>query len=166
MLVRQEGIEQQPIYYISKTLVPAEARYLPIEKLALALVTAKRKLLPYFQSFTIVVITEYPLKAILRKAGLSNRICKWSLELANFDIRYQPRMAIKGQVLADFVAELSSGLVTNEDVSEPTPSNEPAVPGPGPRLSHPTHVEFIKFSKRPIQLTEQKSSPDMPSDYT
>lgn len=72
VLVRQEGSEQQPIHYISKTLVPAEMRYLPIEKLALALVTAKRKLLAYFESFTIVVITEYPLKAVFRKANLSN----------------------------------------------------------------------------------------------
>jgi hypothetical protein len=118
VLVRQEssgeGIDQQPIYYISKTLLPAETRYLPIEKLALALVTAKRKLLPYFQSFTIIVVTEYPLKAVLRKADLSNRLCKWSLELANFDIRYQPRTAIKGQVLADFVAEFSPGVDQKE----------------------------------------------------
>ncbi|KAG5561961.1 hypothetical protein RHGRI_004857 [Rhododendron griersonianum] len=113
VLVRQpiieEGKDQQPIYYISKTLLPTETRYLPIEKLALVLVSAKRKLLPYFQSFTIVVITEYPLKTVLRKADLSNRLCKWSLELANFDIRYQPRTAIKGQVLADFVASSPPG---------------------------------------------------------
>ena len=47
-LVRQEGVDQQPIYYSSKTMLPAETRYLSIEKLALALITAKRKLLPYF----------------------------------------------------------------------------------------------------------------------
>lgn len=110
VLVRQEGTEQQPIYYISKTLVPAEARYLPIEKLALALVTAKRKLLPYFKSFTIEDITEYPLKAILRKADLSNRICKWSLELANFDIRYQPRMAIKRSSTSRLCRRAFAGL--------------------------------------------------------
>lgn len=55
----------------------AETRYLPIEKLALALMIAKMKLIPYFQSHTIIVITEFPLKTVLRKAGLSNRICKW-----------------------------------------------------------------------------------------
>ena len=33
-----------PVYYISKTLVDAETRYLPLEKLVLALVQATRKL--------------------------------------------------------------------------------------------------------------------------
>ena len=47
MLVRQhEGI-QRPVYYLSKTLVDAETRYLPLEKMALALVHAIRKL-PYY----------------------------------------------------------------------------------------------------------------------
>ncbi|KAG5516717.1 hypothetical protein RHGRI_037452 [Rhododendron griersonianum] len=151
VLVRQssteEGTDQQPIYYISKTLLPAETRYLPIEKLALALVSTKRKLLPYFQSFTIVVITEYPLKTVLRKADLSNRLCKWSLELANFDIRYQPQTAIKGQVLADFVAEFSPGMALRED-DGPVSVGDTAVPTSEPRLSHPAHDKHI--TKRPI----------------
>lgn len=145
-------MEQQPIYYVSKTLVPAETCYLPIEKLALALVTANRKLLTYFQSYTIVVITEYPLKTVICKADLLNRIRKWSLELANFDIRYQPRTAIKGQVLADFVAELTPGQ--DAHASEPSSSNESAEPAPGPRLSHLAHAEFI--AKCPIPAHRAK----------
>ena len=47
MLLRDQGV-QQPIYYISKTLVDAEMRYLPLEKLVLALVHATRKLPHYF----------------------------------------------------------------------------------------------------------------------
>lgn len=58
----------------------AETRYLPMEKLSFGLVTAKRKLLPYFQCHSIIVITKYTLKAILQKTDLSDRICKWSLE--------------------------------------------------------------------------------------
>ncbi|XP_058217425.1 uncharacterized protein LOC131328502 [Rhododendron vialii] len=65
------------------------------------------KLLPYFQSYPIVVLTEHPLKSLFRKADLSNRVSKWAVELANFDIRFEPRMAIKGQVLTDFIAELT-----------------------------------------------------------
>lgn len=67
-------------------ILPVETRYLSLEKLALALITAKRRLLPYFQCHTIIVITEYPLKAVLQKANLSDRIYKWSLELANFNV--------------------------------------------------------------------------------
>lgn len=52
MLVRQhEGI-QGPVYYLSKTLVDAETRYLPLEKMALALVHAIRKL-PYYLQLTL-----------------------------------------------------------------------------------------------------------------
>ncbi|XP_022891636.1 uncharacterized protein LOC111406442 [Olea europaea var. sylvestris] len=50
VLVREENTHQLPVYYISKALLPAEARYPDMEKLALSLVTASRKLRPYFQS--------------------------------------------------------------------------------------------------------------------
>ena len=44
VLVREEGRKQYPIYYISKSLLDAETHYSHLEKLALALVTAARKL--------------------------------------------------------------------------------------------------------------------------
>ena len=59
LLKNQEGV-QRPIYYISKTLVNAETWYLPLEKLALALVHATRKLPHYFQAHTVYVLMEYP----------------------------------------------------------------------------------------------------------
>ena len=39
---------QHPVYYISKTLVDTKMRYLPLEKLVLALVHTTRKLPHYF----------------------------------------------------------------------------------------------------------------------
>ena len=60
VLLRDQEV-QHLIYYISKTLVDAETRYLPLEKLVLALVHATRKLPHYFQAHTIYVLTEYPL---------------------------------------------------------------------------------------------------------
>ena len=60
VLLRDQGV-QQSVYYVSKTLVDAETRYLPLEKLVLALVHATRKLSHYFQAHTIYVLTEYPL---------------------------------------------------------------------------------------------------------
>ena len=32
---------------------------------------------------------------------------QWAIELSEFDIRYQPRSAIKSQALADFIAEFT-----------------------------------------------------------
>ena len=107
VLIREDNGQQRPIYYTSKTLLDAETRYLQLEKLALALVSASRKLSHYLQTFTIVVVTEYPLKALFRKADFSGRISKWAVELGQYDIRYQPRTAIKAQVLADFIVEFT-----------------------------------------------------------
>ena len=79
-----------------------------MEKLILALVTGARKLRPYFQAHTIEVPTEYPMKQVLHKPETSERLMKWAIELSEFDIRYKPKTAIKGQVLADFVMEFTS----------------------------------------------------------
>ena len=79
-----------------------------MEKLILELVTAARKLCPYFQAHIIEIPTEYPMKQVLHKPETSGRLMKWAIELSEFDIRYKTKTAIKGQVLADFVMELTS----------------------------------------------------------
>ena len=60
MLLRNQGV-QHPVYYISKTLVDAETRYLHLEKLVLVLIHATRKLPYYFQAHTVYVLIGYPL---------------------------------------------------------------------------------------------------------
>ena len=47
-LVREKEKVQRPVYYTSQALCGAEERYPLMEKLAFALVTAARKLKPYF----------------------------------------------------------------------------------------------------------------------
>ena len=73
----------------------------------LAVVHAIRKLLHYFQAHTVVVLTQLPLKLILRSADYTGRIAKWGTILGAFDIKYMPRTAVKGQVLANLVAEFT-----------------------------------------------------------
>ena len=108
VLVRDKERFQHPVYYCSRAPRGAEERYPRMEKLILALVTAARKLRPYFQAHTIEVPTEYPMKQVLHKPETSDRLMKWAIELSEFDIRYRPKTAIKGQVLADFVMEFAS----------------------------------------------------------
>ncbi|XP_011074079.1 uncharacterized protein LOC105158875 [Sesamum indicum] len=107
VLVREEGGQQNPIYYVSKMLQGAELRYTEMEKLALALVVTARKLRPYFQSHKVIVLTNYPLKHIMSRPEASGRLIKWTVELGQHDIEYRPRTAQKAQVLADFVTELA-----------------------------------------------------------
>ena len=71
MLLRDQGV-QQPMYYISKTLVDAKTRYLPLEKLVLALVHDIRKLPHYFQAHTIYVLTKYPLQLLLKRSDFTS----------------------------------------------------------------------------------------------
>ena len=108
VLVRDKERVQHSVYYCSRALRGAEERYPRMENLILALVTAARKLRPYFQAHTIEVPTEYPMKQVLHKLETSDRLMKWSIELSEFDIIYRPKIAIKGQVLADFVMEFAS----------------------------------------------------------
>ena len=82
-------------------------RYLPLEKAILAIVLSTRKLSYYFQAHTVVVLTQLPLKTILRSADYTGRIAKWGTILGAFDIKYMPRTSIKGQVLIDLVAEFT-----------------------------------------------------------
>ena len=108
VLVRDKEQVQHPVYYCSRALRGAEERYPRMEKLILALVTAARKLRPYFQAHTIEVPTEYPMKQVLHKPETSGRLMKWAIEMSEFDIIYKPKTAIKGQILADFVIEFAS----------------------------------------------------------
>ena len=64
VLIRVDGGRQRPVYYVSKSLHDAEIRYLPLEKAILVVVHGTRKLLHYFQAYTVVVLTQLPLKAI------------------------------------------------------------------------------------------------------
>ena len=107
VLVREEDNSQHPVYYVSKTLLDAETRYSRLEKLALALIVAARKLRPYFQCHSIKILTTYPLKNILHKPELSGRLTKWAVELSEYDISFHPRSLMKSQVLADFIADFT-----------------------------------------------------------
>ncbi|KAK0592827.1 hypothetical protein LWI29_026166 [Acer saccharum] len=107
VLIRLEEGVQKPVYYTCKALLPAETRYPPVKKIALALITAARKLRPYFQTYTIEVYTDCPLKLILQKLELLGRLTKWAVELSEFDIKYTPKTATKGQAVSNFIAEFT-----------------------------------------------------------
>ncbi|XP_021996073.1 uncharacterized protein LOC110893270 [Helianthus annuus] len=105
MMVEREG-KQIPIYFISRTLKGPEERYMPLEKLALALVFASRRLRRYFQRHKVTLVTDQPLQKVLRKPEQSGRLAKWAVELGEHSLEFKPRTAMKGQILADFLAEV------------------------------------------------------------
>ena len=62
-----------------------------------------------------MVLTNQPLRAILRRPDTSERLTKWAMKLSEFDIQYRPRPALKVQVLADFIAECPTTDQGSED---------------------------------------------------
>ncbi|XP_075635280.1 uncharacterized protein LOC142607615 [Castanea sativa] len=117
-LIREEDKVQRPVYFISRALRGAEERYPQMEKLAFALVTAARKLKPYFQAHTINVLIDKTLQRAMSSPETAGRMALWVVELSEFDIRYQPRAAMKGQILADFIAEFT---IKKDQGTEETP---------------------------------------------
>ncbi|GAU16452.1 hypothetical protein TSUD_118010 [Trifolium subterraneum] len=76
VLIRETEQGQKPVYFVSRALQGPELRYLQIEKIALAVIMAVRKLRYYFLAHSIIIQTDQP--------------------------------ALKAQVLADFVAEMTT----------------------------------------------------------
>ena len=74
------------MYYVSWALRGAEERYLPLEKLAFALVTAARKLKPYFQAHTVIILNDKPLLQAISNPEVVGRLALWAIELSEFDI--------------------------------------------------------------------------------
>ena len=96
----------RPVFFISNSLTNAETRYTHLERAALALRTATQKLCPYFQAHPVVVLTDLPLRGMIHKPDLSERMACWAMELSEYGIQYKPRLAKKGKILADFLAEI------------------------------------------------------------
>jgi hypothetical protein len=96
---------QRPVYYISEVLSETKARYPQVQKLLYAVVLARRKLRHYFEAHPVTVVSSFPLGEIIRNPDAASRIAKWSVELMGEMLAYDPRKAIKSQILADFVAE-------------------------------------------------------------
>jgi hypothetical protein len=108
ILLAQEDQQkrERAIYYISRTLVSYETKYSTIEKACLAVVFASQKLRHYMLAHTTHLIAKIdPLKYLLSKATLTGRLAKWVMILSEFDIKYVERKAIKGQAIADQLAE-------------------------------------------------------------
>ncbi|KAI5672176.1 hypothetical protein M9H77_12540 [Catharanthus roseus] len=102
----QERCKENALYYLSKMMTPNEVKYLSIEKLCLVLIFSIQKLKHYFQVYTMYLISkENPIKYVMTKPVLSDRLAMWYLQPQQFEIVYVSQKAVKGQVVADFLAK-------------------------------------------------------------
>ena len=87
-LVKEDDGVQKPIYFTNRVLWEAKERYSQMEKLAFALVTAARKLKPYFQAHTMIVLTDKPLYKAMSSPEVVGQMALWAVELSEFNIQY------------------------------------------------------------------------------
>ncbi|KAK1652250.1 hypothetical protein QYE76_070055 [Lolium multiflorum] len=100
-----DGLERVA-FYLSRRMLDAETRYPEIEKLCLCLFFTCTKLHHILLSAEIVIICKSDvIKHMLSAPVLKGRLGKWMFALSEFDLRYQPAKAVKGQALADLIAE-------------------------------------------------------------
>jgi hypothetical protein len=97
--------EQRPVYYINKVLSDCDTCYNQVQKLLYAILITEHKLVHYFESLLVRVVTSYGLGEIVSNHISMRRISKWALELMGLDITYILQTTIKSQALADFMAE-------------------------------------------------------------
>jgi len=115
-----------------------------VEKLALSLVHAARRLRPYFQNHTITIKTDYPIQKILQKPDLAGRMSSWAVELSEFNIRYEPHGPIKAQCLLDFINDLQQPPIKDQLTLHVDGSSNPRGVGAGIVLEGPNDILIEK----------------------
>jgi hypothetical protein len=111
----REGTTRQcPVYYVSEVLTTSKCNMTELEKISYAVIMASHKLRHYFEAFKVRVTSDRGLGELFHNPEASVRIAKWATELSGYHIVFEPRTAIKSQVLADFIVD-RTGPVTQQD---------------------------------------------------
>jgi len=55
------------------------------------------------------MLTEYPLRTIVKNLEATGRIAKWVTKIRPVRVTFESRTIIKGQVLADFIVKFTPG---------------------------------------------------------
>ncbi|KAM2893649.1 hypothetical protein FF1_008976 [Malus domestica] len=100
---------EQAIFYLSQNLNQPEINYSAVKKLCLAVFFAASKLRHYLLPSVTQVITQTDvIRYMLTRPIVKGQIRKWTMALSEFSLQYVPQKAVKGQALADFLAQYPS----------------------------------------------------------
>ncbi|GFX25608.1 retrovirus-related Pol polyprotein from transposon gypsy [Trichonephila clavipes] len=109
--------EQRPVVFASRTLSVAERNYTVTERECLAVVWALNKFRTYLGSLPIKVITDHAaLKHLTYGKNLSNRMNRWALKLADFNIEWEHRSETQNAV-ADVLSRNPVESIIGEKVN-------------------------------------------------
>jgi hypothetical protein len=106
VVVQVYDSKEKFVFYLSRRMLDTETTYHEMEKLCLCLFFTCTKLRHILLFVKIIVICKSDIiKHILSAPLLKGRLGKLMFTLSEFDIRYQPTKAVKGQALADLITE-------------------------------------------------------------
>src|SRR3954469_20626902 len=101
----ETGRKEHAIYYLSKKFTDCESRYSPLGKTCCALAWASKRLRQYMLNHSTWLISRMdPLKYVFEKPAFTGRIARWQMLLSEYDIEYRAQKAMKGSVLAEYLA--------------------------------------------------------------
>ncbi|PKI56471.1 hypothetical protein CRG98_023109 [Punica granatum] len=97
---------ERAIYYLSKKFTEGESNYPEIEKMCCALVWVMQRFRQYTLYHTIRLLSKAdPLRYLLDNPSSMRNIAKWRCQLTEYDIEYVSCTSVKGQAIADHLAE-------------------------------------------------------------
>src|SRR5262249_44066120 len=99
--------KERVVYYLSKLFNEAEKKYTAMERTCDTVIWVTQKLKHYFLAHKVKLLARMdPIKYLLEKPVLTDRLVRWQSFLNQFDITYVSQKAIKGQAIAEHLAHL------------------------------------------------------------
>jgi hypothetical protein len=119
LLQKDEEDFDHPVAFFSKTLKDVELRYDPIKKQAYALIKALKSFRIYIlHSKVIAYVPSSSVKDVLTQSDIDRKRARWIAKMIEFNIEVKPTKLVKGQGLANLLAEENHKLLDINFIAE------------------------------------------------
>jgi hypothetical protein len=108
VLVQEDDLhDEHVIYYLSQSLMTVEAKYLHVEKLAMAVVQYVQCFRHYILLHKTTTISDCnPMHHILTRQLLGGKYSKWIVILQEFDLEFECAKSNKSLVFSELICDL------------------------------------------------------------
>jgi hypothetical protein len=106
LIQEDDANEEHVIYYLIRSLMPTEIKYLHVEKLVLATVQAVQRFRHYILLRKTTMISNCnPMQHILTRQYLGGKYSKWIVILQEFDLEFECAKSKKSLVFAELICD-------------------------------------------------------------
>jgi hypothetical protein len=114
LIHEDDANDEHVIYYLSRTLMPTEIKYLHVEKLASAAIQAIQRFRHYILSRKTTVISHCnPMQHILTRQFLGDKYSKWIVILQEFDLEFEHAKSKKSLVFSELICDFPYSKTKN-----------------------------------------------------